>query len=149
MDTYKCKGKLVDKNTITREIFNMLLNYPYENEDVICRKLRIDYRYIHDLILDGIILYIRENPRISIPSVCHTLKIRPSYIAELIESERLVMKELSIEELENELKGEIEAAEFSNKMRNDQELANELRNSIVEDLNKTKTQPSAGFHIFK
>lgn len=115
--TYRVDGDYITKENFIVKIFNTLQEYHFAEVAFLAMVLKAHPSEVHEVLLDGIILYLKEEPETEMKSLCSELYVKSKYILELYESGRIDIKENEMNDISLEFFEAERKAEHDNKRR--------------------------------
>lgn len=146
---YRYNGNYIKYDEFKANIMECLKEYKYANENIIALIKKSDKKDVLCAIKDSIVEYVKNNPHVLIKDVCEELKVRSSYIKDLVNEERIYIDSKELNNLIEEMKEKEKNAERENKLKSFQVQLNELNrqtsNTRKNDYSNSKKVEN-GFH---
>lgn len=144
-DVYRVNGRFVDKEGFIRILFSKLLEYPFSKEEFLSQVIKASPSLIKEFLLDGIVMYLKDNPNVRVADACKELKVHSDFIDILVEDGRVIMTPAEIQNLRDELYEKQNESLVSNKQKHRQQLANELKGAMNSSSNSDTIEASSSF----
>lgn len=146
---YRYNGNYIRYNEFKTNIMECLREYKYATSSIIACVKQANEKDVLCSIKDLIVEYIKDNPHVLIKDVCEELKVKSSYIKDLVNEGRIDIDPKELNNLIIEMKKKEKLAERENKLRLFQLQLNELNRQTLniernDSNNAKKTQ--VGFH---
>ena len=130
MNEFRYEGNWVDRDGMITGIYKTIAKYPFEDELFYSKELSMNPDVIKELIIDGAVLYIKENPRIFVYEALEILQLNSKYVDDLEKDDRINVERADLEKA-RELLRKRESVEHQNNIKRKKlELAQALNSSM-------------------
>lgn len=146
---YRYNGNYIRYDEFKTNIMECLREYKYATSSIISYVKQANEKDVLCAIKDLVVEYIKDNPHTLIKDVCEELKVKSSYVKDLVDEGRIDIDPKELNNLIVGMRKKEKLAERENKLKSFQLQLNELnrQTSNIEENNSNNTKKTeVGFH---